>query len=996
MISRRLRRNGARAFLAAALASVSGLAWTTPAHAQAGDRVAPAAHAALDYDIPAQPLSSALVRFAQTSRLQVLFAQESVDGLTSRPLHGRFTPEDALRALLPDGAPRIEVSGDRIVETPAPPTRTEGAVTTGDEIVVTGTRIRNAAPVGANLTTLDRDAIDATGHATIEGVLHTLPQNFPGSQNELTQLGALDGKLNIAFGSTVDLRGIGADATLTLVNGRRLAPAGFGNFVDVSAIPLAAVERVEVLADGASATYGSDAVGGVVNIILRDSFEGAETSLRYGTVTEGRSEEFGAAQVFGTAWTGGHIVAGYEYRDRGALAARDRARAADSDLRRFGGSNYSSRNASPGNITRIGATPVTLAIPAGQDGTALRQSDLIVGGVNFQNRYAGTDLLPDQTSHGLFVSAHQDIADGISVFLDAVASRRDASATATQVGASIVVPETNAWRARNALFVGQGPLTLSYNFGGDIGPLRYDTRADTLSLATGLTLDLAGGWQIQPALAWGDHTDQVFFHNAFDTAGPFTAALASSDIATAFNPFGDGGANSAAVLRPLLFSQTTENASEITAFSVKADGPLGEIFGDVWRMAIGAEWRKETFSITRFDRRATGAIVPGSVPAPGARTTDALFAELYAPLVSPGDHVPLVEALTLSLSARREQSDDYGAATTPKAGLSWRLTPSLLVRATWGKSFKAPQFVQTLGAIGGTLTTLSPANDPFATNGATGALLLSGSNKALEPERAESWTAGVEFRAGDKGPQFKATYFDIDFANRIGAPGTISTAIRNAPSFAGYLIRNPSADQIAAYLAIPDRVTGTTPAEGVELIWDERLTNLASLRVRGLDLSADWTIDTRYGALSLFASASALLDYRTQPNRLASGVNLLDTVSNPVDWRGRFGAAWRTPRWDAGLTVTYLDDYLDTFSTPTRAIEAWTTADLRLSRRFGRDDDAAGDSASARGETRLTLSVRNLFDAEPPFANNVPGIGYDPLNADPIGRVMSLDLRRRW
>jgi outer membrane receptor protein involved in Fe transport len=173
--------------------------------------------------------------------------------------------------------------------------------------------------------TLDEEAIQETGRTTLQDVLQTLPQNFPGSQNEASQLGSINANRNVSFGSTVDLRGLGADATLTLLNGRRLAPAGFGNFVDISAIPLSAVARVDVLADGASATYGADAVAGVVNIILRDDFEGAETSVRYAAATPGEPTEIGFSQVFGAAWDTGSAMIGYEYRERSALASETRS-----------------------------------------------------------------------------------------------------------------------------------------------------------------------------------------------------------------------------------------------------------------------------------------------------------------------------------------------------------------------------------------------------------------------------------------------------------------------------------------------------------------------------------------------------------------------------------------------------------------------------------------------------------------------------------------------
>lgn len=255
--SARVRRDGVRSLLAVALASVSSFALSGPAHAQSADAAARTARAEREYDIPAQPLSSALVRFAEQSNLQILFSQDAVSEFTSRPVAGRTTPEAALAQMLPPGAPRIEIAGDRIVQV-EPPTRPQYAATeTDEEIIVTGTRIRGAPPAGSNVLGLDREDIEERGRTTLQDVLQTMPQVYTGSQSELTQLNSNAPNRNLALGSSVDLRGLGSDATLTLLNGRRLAPAGLGNFVDISAVPIAAIERVEILADGASATYGA-------------------------------------------------------------------------------------------------------------------------------------------------------------------------------------------------------------------------------------------------------------------------------------------------------------------------------------------------------------------------------------------------------------------------------------------------------------------------------------------------------------------------------------------------------------------------------------------------------------------------------------------------------------------------------------------------------------------------------------------------------------------
>ena len=197
-----------------------------------------------------------------------------------------------------------------------------------EEVVVVGSHIRGIASGGSSpVIVFDKDAIDRTGVATMQQFFEELPQNFGGGANgaNVGNLGVdRDTGNNFGQGSTINLRGLGTGTTLTLINGHRVSSSNRYQYVDVSLIPMSAVERVEILTDGASAIYGADAVGGVVNIVMRRDFTGYETGLRYGAVTTGGMQEYQVSQAAGWEWDDGHALVSYEFLEQDNLSALDK------------------------------------------------------------------------------------------------------------------------------------------------------------------------------------------------------------------------------------------------------------------------------------------------------------------------------------------------------------------------------------------------------------------------------------------------------------------------------------------------------------------------------------------------------------------------------------------------------------------------------------------------------------------------------------------------
>ena len=279
------------------------------------------------YDLPAQPLSDALLAVGRASGWEVMVASSDVAGRQAPPLKGMFTIRQAMDALLEGSDLGAEVGNGTVIirgRTQAPGPVEPDPATSSEGIVVTCSRIRGAAPTSP-VVSVSREAMRDAGQSDLGEAMRSVPQNFSGGQNPGVAIGNFpNGSFNLNSASSLNLRGLGPDATLTLLNGRRLAYGGAGQSVDISTIPIDAVDRVEIVADGASALYGSDAVGGVANVILNRDYDGAAVSARWGAATDGGDVQQQYGAVVGQRWSTGGVIATYDYAHSTAIKARQR------------------------------------------------------------------------------------------------------------------------------------------------------------------------------------------------------------------------------------------------------------------------------------------------------------------------------------------------------------------------------------------------------------------------------------------------------------------------------------------------------------------------------------------------------------------------------------------------------------------------------------------------------------------------------------------------
>jgi iron complex outermembrane receptor protein len=292
--------------------------------------------ATYNFDIPSQDLGAALRTFAREAHQQISFNGAAVSGKQSPALSGAYSADDALRQLLSGSGLdyRLAPSGVWIVgpsgaagganEAVAPPPAGESTATV-EAVVVTGTNIRGGV-TASPVVTYDRKAIEQSGYIDTASFINALPQNWAGATSNAGLITRVDARSDAQVGENgANLHGLGPRATLTLIDGHRMAPADFGAFTDLNVIPLNAIERVDVLTDGASALYGSDAVAGVVNFVLRKRMNGAETVVDVGGVTDGGMRQSRFAQSMGLNWTGGSAIVAYDYNDETALRGYSRS-----------------------------------------------------------------------------------------------------------------------------------------------------------------------------------------------------------------------------------------------------------------------------------------------------------------------------------------------------------------------------------------------------------------------------------------------------------------------------------------------------------------------------------------------------------------------------------------------------------------------------------------------------------------------------------------------
>jgi len=751
---------------ALALASAAVAAYAAPVFAQT---------ARANFDIPAQAMETALRQYALQSGREVLFDPALVAGKQAPGLKGEHDVAVALDQLLRGSGLRAQAAGRTIVIAPAPTRVSNPAPVAAqasapavaaaeppaavDEIVVVGSKIAGAALTGAlPVSVVDQAQIQAQGAASTGELIGRLPQSGAQAFNSGVQ-GPNNARGDVA---SANLRGLGSGNTLVLLDGRRMVlhPTSQQEggtvpvqIVNLNAIPASALRRVEVLRDGASALYGSDATAGVLNFVLDRDFEGAQVTARYGASEGTNFEEQDLSFKLGGSLNEGrtHVAVFGQIFHNSDMPGADRDYAATDDLSgrvdaKYAGYFNRTQSQSPWATARV-ATPITglgasfttfLFQPCGFTGSRAETATpgvCLNGGSSTLPSSLRTDegpvrtMIPRTTRGSVMGVFDHQLTGDITVFGDLLYYR--ASAYAERGGstlltdAPLVVSKDNPYNpfgsgpGRLAAYTGpaQDVTLVGYNV-LDVGNRSFDVDNHQYRAVLGFKGEL-GGWSWETSGVWSRAKTIDTEHNRVSNTA-LQAALQSSDPATAYNPFnggdpstprfGDATFNPAAVVDRLRIDVTRKSVTKLGLLNAEVSNPAAlTVFGRDIGVASGLEWRYESYDDYR-DPRVNGTI--SYVTPTGARTSDVVgtsptfdthgdrnvlsaYAELRSMVVRPEDGVPLMRSFEVQAAARYERyGDTKDEVLKPKIAASWEVNEVVKLRASYSEAFRAPNLEQ--------------------------------------------------------------------------------------------------------------------------------------------------------------------------------------------------------------------------------------------------------------------------------------------------------------
>jgi iron complex outermembrane recepter protein len=838
-----------------------------------------------------------------------------------------------------------------------------------EKVEVTGSNIKRIdTETVAPLLIITRAQIEASAKPTVAELLRDIPQNGGQSLNETFTNSFAPGA------SGLGLRGLSQKNTLVLVNGRRMSNYGFSQnlfdtFVDLNSIPAAAVERIEVLKDGASAVYGSDAIAGVVNVILRKDYKGTEIAMSGGTSHEGGLNEYRASAVFGRGDIASdryNFMAVVDYYKRELLKLSDRDLTKDLDFRSQPGGNLSRATiaayyAANGASNALGRTPLANCPTANQI-AASTLNPALSGTTCVYNASNYLTLFPETQRIGFLSRGTFSVSPSMSAFAELAFSTSDSSQTFTPsqvangTGVLVYNPATGGVRsisntlpATNPSNPFGKPVNILYSF-FDVGGRDTTVTSDSGRIVAGIK-GAVKDWDYEIGFGAAQTKTQ-----SRDFNGVNAPLLAASIVDGRYNFLSPS--SGAVTANDLRINQERNSDSKLKFIDARTSTELMQLPAGPLGFALGAEYRSESLN-DRPDKNliAGNVLGRGATATDGSRNSTALFTEF---------NVPILRTLESQLAARYDRYSDFGSAVSPKAGLKWQPTRELLLRSSYSEGFRAPTLPEASRTNAFSFTTVA---DPANGNRNFNIAQVSVSNPALGPEKSKNYNLGVVIEPM-KDLSLGVDYYRIRQNNLVTRDSNsyiLGQALAGNPLFVDKVVRDP--------------------ATGFIVYTIRQVRNLNFLITSGYDVDLNYRFAVAdLGKFTLGANVNYVDRWDIA---LSPGSNVLtesagnNSFATTPRVRGNASLGFERGAWNSTLTYRYIHKYTQTGSAVQNEVGRYNDIDLFL---------------SYSGIKNLTISgsVRNAMNTTPPFdafyANNF-NIPYDFALYDARGRYYTLGLK---
>ena len=914
-----------------------------------------------------------------------------------------FKPRALICALTAVGAIGAVSAGSVFAQTaPAPK---------AEKIEVTGSNIKRIeAESSAPIQVITQEEIRRSGKQTVTELLRELPVNASGGLTELN-----GGGVFATGAASVSLRGLGSSATLVLLNGRRVAPYGladpnFGNSggaVNLNAISIDVIERIEILKDGASAVYGSEAIAGVINIILRKDFKGGIVGANATSNSKGyyKTQTAVASIGFGDlAKDRYNVFANVEaFRQESVLFNDVQDFLNRQQFRDVAGTGISLQVYSPflSYIRTAPATPAPtgvagLACPAANVVTAIFQGFTLIGGVNTGTlcRYdniARAEIVPKSSRESIFTRGTIDITGSTQAFAEFGYTHNNVYflGTPVQIGqgnaATFNASTLRAQPAVTTLPIGHpnNPFPQATLFRGRFDAVgNQDNEVDgktTRALVGAKTV--FGSFDVESAILYNETKQTVTNWNS----------VRYSQVVAGITGLGFNFANPSTgrVTSDTLRINARDTAkSSFTIFDVKASGEVGQLAGGAAALALGAEYRKEDRDIRPDAAKLVGEVYGRGVSfAQSSRNVSTVFGELV---------LPVLKNLELQTAVRYDRYSDYGSSTTPKVAFGWTALPSLKVRGSFTKGFRAPSLTESSpsassGFFNG-FTDPRRCNRPAVTVGcAVNAAALIVSDPNVKPETAKTYSAGFVWEV-DSAANLSVDYFSIARTNEIAFLGLLDILDNELsttdPRYANRIVRDPTNAGLGPLFA-------GDPGEIITV--RSGFANNGETTVRGFDIDSRYRASLgEFGRLTLNFTGTRYTDYRGNGTNGAPQTSFKGFRNTP-EWRAQFRSTWEIGSWTNSAIWNLL---AATKSYAAGSANAATCGNPTNATTLGRCTiplyQTIDVSTEYRGfkNWRLSAAIRNLANERPAF--DPQSRPFNTAWYSPSGMNIVLGVRYTW